>query len=441
MFAVCKKRLFCSASRRMTNRLRGIHPRLVPCAPDPRPSLAILPALRDVGDDFAWAVWYAVWRVRGEDDAEASGPGEGLDRFRDALGRVPELDDALRGLADYLRGIGARRDAADALLRISEWALERGDPEPAIQCAEAAAALMPDSGRRSLAAGRTNRFFNEHQRAALYYERAMTLARLRRKWRTYVRAHVGLGQVKKSLGDPASARAHYFTAARAARSLSGEKWLAAQTRHDLMGLAAEEGDLKSALRFAGQALEWYPRHHTNLPALGHDVSFLLVRMDEHARALPLLKILLPKLIPRDQVIGWSTLARAAAAIGNAAEYQEAAENVLRLVGLFDLHAAEAFENLASGACSLALWDQAQQYASRSLEIATIRGSKRTMENALRALEATRAQRVPIRKPQMDQSVAKPLIQLARDMAEALTAWRGSTWKRKRQYGPERLGSV
>src|SRR5688500_2060434 len=230
----------------MTNRLRGIHPRLVPRAPDPRPSLAMLPALRDVGDDFAWAVWYAVWRTRGEDDAEGSGPGEGLDRFRDAFGCVPELDDALRTLADYLLGIGARKDAADALLRISDWALERGDAEPAIQCAEAAAALMPDSGRRALAAGRINRYYDEAARAALFYERAITLARLRRKWRTYIRAHLGLGQVKKGLGDPRAARAHYFTAARAARSLSGERWLAAQTRHDLLVLAAEEGVFNEA---------------------------------------------------------------------------------------------------------------------------------------------------------------------------------------------------
>ncbi|HEU4880713.1 MAG TPA: tetratricopeptide repeat protein [Longimicrobium sp.] len=424
----------------MTNRLRGIHPRLVPRAPDPRPSLALLPALRDAGDDFAWAVWYAVWRVRGEDDAGTSGPGEGLERFRGALGCVPQLDDALSAISEYLHGIGARRAAADALLRISDWALERGAPEPAIQCAEAAAALVPESGRLALAAGRVNRYFSEAQRAALFYERAITLARLRRKWRTYVRAHVGLGQVKKSLGDLASARAHYFTAARAARSLSGEKWLAAQTRHDLMGLAAEEGDLESALRYAGQALEWYPRHHASLPALAHDICFLLVRLEEHARAVELLKIVLPKLIPRDQVIGWSTLARAAGAIGDDASYQQATENVLRLVGLFDLHAAEAFENLGSGACSLASWDQAWQYATRSVEVATSRGNERTRRNALRALDAARAQRVPSHEPP-SHGLAEPLLQLARDMAAALAVWRGSTWKRKQQYGRERLEGV
>ncbi|HEV3050716.1 MAG TPA: tetratricopeptide repeat protein, partial [Longimicrobium sp.] len=309
-----------------------------------------------MGDDFAWAVWYAVWRVRdGEEPAGATAAAERLDRFDAAIGCVPELDGALRTLSAYLRGSEARKEAADALLRISEWALERGAAEPAIQCAEAAAALVPESPNRALAAGKANRIFSEAARAAIHYERAMTLARLARNWRTYVRAHIGLGQVKKALGDREGARAHYYTAARAARSLSGEKWLAAQTRHDLLVLAAEEGDLNNALRYGKQALEWYPRHHASLPALAHDLAFLLVRMDEHARAVPLLKAILPKLLPREQVIGLSTLARAAASIGDVRGYREAAENTLRLVGLFDLHAAAAFANLACGAHRLELW--------------------------------------------------------------------------------------
>jgi tetratricopeptide (TPR) repeat protein len=426
----------------MTNRLRGIHPRLVPRPPDPRPSLAVLPALRDAGDDFAWAVWYAIWRVRGEDDAEASGPGAWLDRFHAALGCVPELDDALRSVADYLHGIGARRDAADALLRISDWALERGASEPAIQCAEAAAALVPESARRALAAGRVNRISSEAARAALYYERAMTLARVRRKWRTYVRAHLGLGHIKKDHGEMAAARAHYFTAARAARSLSGEKWLAAQTRHDLMALATENGDFEEALRHARQALDWYPRHHARFPALAHDIGFLLVRMNLCKPAVPLLEAVMRLPVPpQDQVIGWSTVARAAAGTGNALAYHSALENVLRLVGLFDLHAASAFDNLACGACSIGLWKQAEQYAARSIEIARRTADAQTEQNAVRTLAWAQAQHVANHAPTVDARVAEPLSDWAKEISQALVAWRGATWKRKRQSGPERLGSV
>ena len=426
----------------MTNRLRGIHPRLVPCAPDPRPSLAMLPALRDLGDDFAWAVWYAVWRVRGGEDAdEAHGHADGLDRFGAAFGCVPALDDALRTLADYLHGIGSRNDAADALLRVGEWALERGADEPAIQCAEAAAALVPDSARRALAAGRANRILGEGPRAALYYERAMTLARLQRKWRSYVRAHLGLGHVKKSLGDRAAARAHYFTAARAARSLSGERWLAAQTRHDLMALAAEGGEFDEALRQAQTALQWYPRHHARFPALAHDLGFLLVRMDLYRSAVPLLKaVMRSKIPPQEQVIGWSTLARASAGITDTAGYDHAAEQVLRRVGLYDYFASGAFANLAWGAWLLERWEEAEQYALRSLEIAASRPDAEAGAVSRMVLEHARDRRRSS-VPSPSESQARQVIQLANEMATALSAWRGPTWKRKRQYGPERLGKV
>ncbi|HEY0017394.1 MAG TPA: tetratricopeptide repeat protein [Longimicrobium sp.] len=403
----------------------------------------MLPALRDAGDDFAWAVWYAVWRVRdGEEPPGPAAAAERLDRFYAAIGAVPPLDEALGTLAGYLRGVETRPAAADALLRISEWALERGAGEPAIQCAEAAAALLPDSSRRALAAGRANRIMGEAARAAIHYERAMTMARMRRKWRSYVRAHLGLGHAKKALGDPAAARAHYYTAARAARSLSGEKWLAAQTRHDLMALASELGGFEEALTHARQALQWYPRHHARFPALAHDTGFLLVRMHLYAPALPLLQAVMRLPVPpQDQVIGWSTLARAAAGTGDAAAYQQAAENVLRRVGLFDLHAAAAFDNLAQGACLLALWKQAEQYASRSLEIAARGAPSDCRENASRALAHAREQRIPPHEPVVEARIAGPLLELARDMALALTVWRGATWKRKRQSGPERLGSV
>jgi tetratricopeptide (TPR) repeat protein len=426
----------------MSNQIRGIHPRLVPRAPDPRPSLAMLPALRDVGDDFAWAVWYAVWRVRdGEEPAGPAAAAERLDRFRAALGCVPELDGALETLAEYLRGAGARTDAADALTRISDWALGQGRAEPAIQCAEAAAALEPDRARRALAAGRANRISSEPARAAIHYERAMTLARLGRRWRDYVRAHLGLGQVKKGLGDPVAARAHYYTAARAARSLSGEKWLAAQTRHDLMALAAEGGDFDEALRHAYQALEWYPRHHARFPALAHDVAFLLVRLDLHAPAVPLLKAVMSVQIPpHDQVLGWSTLARATAGMGDEPGYRAALDQVLRRVGLFDMNAAAAFANVAWGAWLLGQWSEAEQYASRSLEIAEHRVQAEAASVARTVLENVRARRRGAAPSPDDQRSAR-VLQLARETAACLTTWRGPTWKRKRQFGPERLGNV
>lgn len=425
--------------------LRGVHPRLITQAPDVRASLAILPPLKDLGDDFAWAVWYAVWKAYARGDGAAVPPaddGATAPRFRAAARTVPDLAEELEILAAFAAGDDEPRAPSDALLRVGEWAAARGLSEPAIQCAEAAAALVPESARRALAAARLNRLFGEVSRAELFYERAITLARRGRRWRTYVRAHLGKGTVKKALGDPEAARAHYFTAARAARNLSGEKWLAAQTQHDLLGLAAEEGSLAEALGHAQQALEWYPRHHSRLPALVHDLAFVLVRMRLYSRARPLLKAVMRTSIPpADQVIGWSTLARAAAGSGHAAEYHEAAENALRLVGLFDLHSAAAFANLACGAHLLGLWEDAERYASRSLEICEQRMQLEARAVARAVLADVGVRRPAAREAEPDERLAFQVFHLASEMAGRLDAWRGSTWKRKHQSGPEALGRI
>jgi tetratricopeptide (TPR) repeat protein len=301
---------------------------------------------------------------------------------------------------------------------------------------------MPDSGRRALAAGRANRLFSEAGRAALFYERAITLARLRRQWRTYVRAHLGLGHVKKGLGEPAGARAHYFTAARAARSLSGEKWLAAQTRHNLLVLAAEEGAFEEALRHARKALEWYPRHHSRFPALAHDVAFVLVRMRRYTDAVPLLKeVMRAPIPPQDQVIGWSTLARASAGVGDEPAYRAATEQVLRRAALFDYFAAAAFANLGWGASLLGYWEEAEQYASRSLEIAESRAQAEAAEVARTVSEHVRARRSADLSPLPPVAAMSGVLQLSAEIASRLATWHGPTWKRKLQSGPERLGSV
>jgi tetratricopeptide (TPR) repeat protein len=422
--------------------LRGVHPRLITQPPDVRASLAILPPLTSLGDDFAWAVWYSVWKARARGDA-APPPPAGSDlarRFAAAADTVPELRAELEVLARFAADADEPRAPSDALVRVAEWAASRALAEPAIQCAEAAAALVPESARRALGAARINRLFGEVSRAELFYERAITLARRTRRWRTYVRAHLGKGQVKKSLGDAEAARAHYFTAARAARNLSGEKWLAAQTQHDLLGLAAEEGSLNEALHHASQAMAWYPRHHAGLPSLAHDLAFLLVRMQAWAPAVPLLERAVPSLPPQYQVIGWSTLARAMAGTGDRDGYRRASENTLRMVGLFDLHAAAAFANLACGAHRLEIWDDAEQFALRSLEICERRPQAEARSVARDVLLDVRARR-PLKREVIPSELAGRILRLTAEMSAHLDAWRGSTWKRKKQSGPERLGRI
>jgi hypothetical protein len=164
-------------------------------------------------------------------------------------------------------------------------------------------------------------------------------------------------------------------------------------------------------------------------------------MHEHARAVPLLVATVPKLLPREQVIGWSTLARATASSGDREGYRNAAENTLRLVGLFDFYAAAAFANLACGAHHLELWADAEQYALRSLEISGKGVQTEAIAVARPVLNNVRAKRPPPRERRGECSDAPQITPLVADLTARLAVWRGQTWKRKQQSGRERLGRV
>lgn len=415
----------------------GVHPRLIPQAPDFRPSLAMLPPLHELGDDFAWAVWHCVRRactsaapvpLSPEDEAAMAA------RVDAAAERVPELRDEMEALRAFACGGPGTAAVADALARLSDWLAERGMLQPALHCAEAAAALVPDSSEQALVAGRVNRLFGDTlSRADLYYERAIPLARRVKNWRNYVRAHLGKGYVKKALGDSAAAHAHFNTAARAARSLSGEKWLASQTHHDLLAITAEEGDFRAALRHAQRALECYPLHDQRLPALLHDFAFLLLRMRCYAPSVELADAVMSRtpLPPQDQVVGWSTVAHAAAGTGDADRFRAAADRVLRLVALYDVHGAAAFSNLACGAQLLGWRDEAERYALRSLQIAEQRQQAEAIPQARQVLATLDGPHpdyvVPPLPPRLLEQAARMLPAFTARLAE----WRGPTWKPNR----------
>lgn len=423
------------AAHRMS-KPHGVHPRLIPPAPSARPSLAMLQQLEGIDADCGWAVWYSVWKAGG---SALPGPVSAeereflIARFEAAGSKLPELRAEFEVLGQFACGERDAHAAADALFTVAEWAVEKHMPLIAIYCAEASASLAPASSSKALAAGRTNRHFGDLvSRADLYHERAVPLARKSRNWRIYVRAHLGKGYIKKALGDNAAARAHFFTAARAAKILSGEKWLAGQTHHDLLVLAAEEGDFHAALLYTQAALESYPRHHSRIPGLCHDFAFVLLRMGLFGEARKLLDaVMRSRMPPQDQVIGWSTLAHAAAGARDVAEYRTAADNMLRMVGLFDLHAAAAFSNLACGSQLLGLWADAEQYALRSLHISEQRQQSESIAVAKAVLETLGGTH-----PWHDHvAITSDLYHRAVDLIPALTArlinWRGPTYRARK----------
>lgn len=396
----------------------------------------MLQQLDEIEADCGWALWYSVWKAGGSPLPHVI-PTEERNllstRFEAAGSKLPELRAQFEVLGQFTCGGGDPQLAADALFRIAEWATEKQLPLIALHCAEAAARLMPECSSKALAAGRTNRQFGDlASRADIYYERAIPLARQARNWRIYVRAHLGKGHVRKAFGDNDGARAHFFTAARAAWTLSGEKWLAGQTQHDLMGLSAEEGDFHAAITYTERALASYPRHNEQIPSLAHDFAFLLLRMGLFSEAVSVLEVVMrTRMPPQDQVIGWSTLAHAAAGAGEGDRYRRASDNMLRMVGLFDLHAAAAFSNLACGAQLLGLWADAEQYALRSLQIAEQRQQSEAIPVARAVLET-----LTNKHPWHDHNlVTTDLYHRVATLIPVLTTrvvnWRGSAYRNRR----------
>ncbi|HEX6040001.1 hypothetical protein [Longimicrobium sp.] len=404
--------------------------------------MAMLSQLAEIDDESGWVLWYCVWKAGGSlPHQELSEHDQQLvhERFHQAGLTLPELRAEFEALEGFARGSSDPAAAAEAMFNIAEWATARHLPLIALHYTEAAASLLPGNPSQALAAGRTNRQYGDLvSRADTYYERAIPLARKIRNWRVYVRAHLGKGHIRKMLGDNGDARAHFFTAARAARTLSGEKWLAGQTQHDLLVLAAEEGNFHAAMMYAERALDSYPRHHHRIPGLAHDFAFVLLRMGMYAEAAALLdRVMQTRMPPPDQVIGWSTLAHAAAGAGDGHRYHQASGNVLRLVDLFDHHAAAAFANLACGAQRLKLWGDAERYALRSLQIAEQRQQTEAIP-AARDVLATLGGDHPMHD---NEAITSDLRHRAIKLIPALTTrvvkWRDATYRIRKPRIQER----
>lgn len=424
--------------------LRGVHRRLALPPPPARPSLLVWRDLADADDDLAWALFALSRRVRDVADA----PPTGTTRWshaadvRAAAANAPDIAADLLVLgARYLSLTGVRAGkVAGACNRLAAWAAEQGFGEAAVQFAETAVAIQPGNARRVFEAARINRRFSRIGDAELLYSRAIVLSRESKNWAVYARSHLGMGHVCKHRGRLDHAAAHYSTAARCARDRSGEKWLAAMIEHDLFALAAEEGELERAHRHALRASEWIPTHHEDLPGLIHDYSYLLLEMRAPALALKLLDALLQKRLPSAfAVITWSTYARAVAAMGDLPRYRNAEREIEALVPRFDLYAAPAHANLATGAYLLNLPTDAEAHALRSVELARARSDERVRVEAEKILA-----QVSQREPPQSQSDSEPSASMRRltdDLLTRLRVWRGSTWSRKRQSGAAQLGNV
>ena len=291
--------------------------------------------------------------------------------------REPELIEPVGVFTALLRAPheAESRPVVEACRRVQEWADARGMLSVAVQFAEAAATVQPESAARANEAARLCRRAAYDDRAADWYLRAYKLGvrgkgRANRKQSLW--ALLGYGALMKDLGQYDEAKLYYNRAARAAYSM-GLRKEAAEAQHDLMGLAAEMGEFTAAEWHARQALKLYPARHTRVPYFVHDFAFVLIRNCFYTFALALLEKLLPLITrPEEEVLVYGSMARATGGIGQRKQFEVVEREILQRIQMYQDFAPSALNGLAEGARALGDWERAEQYARAALALARTR---------------------------------------------------------------------
>jgi len=353
--------------------------------PAARPSLRVLDEVPDA------RAAYSFWRILA--DLEVSTDPETAPLFAAGAGLElpPELEDAAGVLAR--RADHAAAEVAAACAAVWEWAEERGWVELALQFAEAAARLEPESSARASTAGRLCRRRSERIRGTLWFRRAARLARVshaRTAEVDFAIAHLGWGNLESDLGRFDEAERHAEKGRRAALRV-GRRSLAASAYHDLMTIRIHSSRLDEAAELARSAVAFYKAEHPRVPALAHDIAFLWARQGFFSSAAPLYEAVLPLIhLDTERGVVLANQARAAGACRDRLRYERAYQATERLRQAGETVPASAFYHLAEGCRSFEEWNRAEQCCLLALRLAGERGNALTVAQAQQLLAELRA---------------------------------------------------
>lgn len=338
--------------------------------PEPRPPHLVLDEVGGAAGYVLWlllndcALWVAaehraqIFAPGGRDWAQAEWPAELVDAFAvlRAASAAPELARA--------------PDLAGAAAAVWEWAEKQGYLETALQFAELAARLDPDSSARSGTAGRLcRRRGGLHARATGWFQRASRLARLRNDEIAFATARLGWGILEFNQGRYLHAEAHFSVAFRRSMRV-GRRSTAGLARHCLLGVAIASGRYDVAMREAREAVRLYAAHHPRFPVLAHDVAFAIAAQGYYSSALPVLVKTLPLMgVSRERILVLASLARAAGAARDRVRFERAAAEVLRMAENGAEMSDSSVYQVAQGARSFEQWERADALARRAHALA------------------------------------------------------------------------
>jgi tetratricopeptide (TPR) repeat protein len=282
---------------------------------------------------------------------------------------------------------------AEAGYAVAMWAEEQGMKETAVQFTEAVARIQPDSSPYAFVSARLCRRLGDHLRSAMWYRRAMRLARrtqadgIRFSEVDFANAHLGYGNLLADLGRFQEAEPHFWKALKAALR-AGRKSLAGSAYHNLLLVTVHREQWPEAIEHAREAVAHYKDGHPRFPLLAFDVAYMWCRQGYFSSALPVFEKILPWVEnQRERILVLASLAQSAAAVRDHIRYVRAAKEVLALAAVDTEMTASALYHIAEGARSFHEWDKAEQLAQRSIELAQHRNNATVIGLAERLLEA------------------------------------------------------
>lgn len=371
-----------SPSKRGAPRGHGRHSAIPPMPKDPRRELDLL-------RDDTGPLGFLLWRIISDVLLwTACAPENRSKLFRAApedLGEVlayatltaPELREPLQALltVSAVPGLADESAVAEAGARVVEWAEGQSMKETAVQFAEAAARIDASASRRAYTAGRLCRRLGDYPRAAIWFRRAIRLARrtqaagIKFSEVDFANAHRGYGFLLIDMGCLKEAEPHLWKAAHAA-SRAGRKSLAGSAHHDLLLVMVGLERWSEALDHAKQAVALYKDGHPRFPILAHDVAFMWSSLGYFSSALPIYEKVLPFVeYQRERILVLASLARSAAAVRDHIRYVRAANAVLQMAATDTEMVASSMYHLAQGARSFQQWERAEELAGRALHVA------------------------------------------------------------------------
>lgn len=391
--------------------------------PEPRPAHLVLD---EVGGPAGYVLWLllndcGLW-IAAEPRAALFAPG-GREWAEDAW--PAELVDAFSILraASAAPELARAADLAAAAASVWEWAERQGHLESAVQFAELAARLEPESSARAGTAGRLcRRRGGLHARAVCWFQRASRLARLQGDEIAFATARLGWGMLEFNHGNFLHAEAHFTKGFRSAMRV-GRRSLAGSAKHNVMAVYIASGQYTEARVHAWDAVRMYAAHHPAFPRLAHDVAFMLSGEGYSASALPIFERTLDFFTGgAERMSVLASLARAAAVARDRLRFERAAAEAYALAERTPAGAESVLYQLAEGARCFEQWDRARVWAERALELATATGNKSVVRlaadliAALAAKEMSPAAEIPEQGGAVDQLVDLVLRRLKKHTA-------------------------